>query len=491
MVRSISRTPVSGCGISSLPSLPSRSRKTIAEAAKGFSDDESLVLEYDWRFWARPAQLPPHGDWRYWLILAGRGFGKTRAGAEWVRDQVATGRRRIALVGPTAADVRDVMIEGESGLLNICPPWATPVYQPSRRRLVWPNGAMAFLYSAQEPERLRGPQHEAAWADELAAWAYGQETWDQLQFGLRLGGDPRCVITTTPKPLPLVRQLLADPACAVTRGSTYENRANVPAAFIERIVRRYEGTRLGRQELHAELLVDAPGALWPYETIAACRTAKAPDMQRVVVAVDPSGSTGADEGDQQGVVVAGLGVDGLGYVLADYSCRLSPQGWGRRTIEAFDAFSADRIVAEKNYGGDMVRFTIQAVRPTAPVVLVSASRGKMVRAEPVSALYEQGRVRHVVADPAENPLHELEEEMRHATGSGYLGEGSPNRLDALVWALTDLFLAEQGAGAAFLELARRDLAEGTALAGQVVQVPAPGSVEWARMIEETTGAEGD
>jgi phage terminase large subunit-like protein len=486
VARSTSRTPANGSGINSLPSLPSRRRKAIAKASEQLDDEEALILEYEWPFWARPAQLPPPGDWRYWLILAGRGFGKTRAGAEWVRAQVAAGRRRLALVGPTAADVRDVMVEGESGLLNISPPWARPVYQASRRRLVWPNGAIAFLYSAQEPERLRGPQHEAAWADELAAWTYGQEVWDQLQFGLRLGSDPRCVITTTPKPLPLVRQLIVDPVCVVTRGSTYDNRANMPAAFIERIIKRYEGTRLGRQELHAELLIDAPGALWPYETILACRTTSAPDLRRVVVAVDPSGSNGADEGDQQGIVVAGLGVDGRGYVLADRTCRLSPQGWGRRAIEAFDAFAADRIVAEKNYGGEMVRFTLQAVRKTAPVVLVNASRGKMLRAEPVSALYEQGRIRHVVPDLADNPLAELEDEMRHATSGGYVGEGSPNRMDALVWALSDLFLAEETAGSAFLELARRDLAGEARAAPRAggAANPAPGSLEWTRLAAE-------
>jgi phage terminase large subunit-like protein len=219
-----------------LSSLPLRRRRAIAKAIDGLSEEEALLLLYDWPFWARPTQLPPPGDWRYWLILAGRGFGKTRAGAEWVRAQVAAGRRRIALVGPTAADVRDVMVEGESGLLNVAPPWDKPVYQPSKRRVVWPGGAVAFLYSAQEPERLRGPQHDAAWADELAAWTYGQQAWDQLQFGLRLGADPRAVITTTPKPLPLVRQLCADPDCVVSRGSTYDNRANVPHAFIDRII---------------------------------------------------------------------------------------------------------------------------------------------------------------------------------------------------------------------------------------------------------------
>jgi phage terminase large subunit-like protein len=426
---------------------------------KSFDPHEKVAFDYEWERWARKSQLPPPGDWRYWLILAGRGFGKTRAGAEWVRAQVNAGRRRIALIGPTVADVRDVMVEGESGLLNIIPPELRPSYQPSRRRIVWPGGAMAFLYSAEQPERLRGPQHDAAWADELAAWSKGQETWDQLQFGLRLGDDPRAVVTTTPKPLPLVRNLFADPSCAVTRGSTYDNAANVPEAFLARIVARYERTRLGRQELHAELLDEIPGALWPYEILLGARVPSHPDLRRVVVAVDPSGSNGADEGDQQGIVVAGLGVDGLGYVLADRTCRLSPEGWGRRAIEAFDAFGADRIVAEKNYGGDMVRFTIQTVRGSAPVALVTASRGKIVRAEPIAALYEQGRIKHVIPDLAENPLAELEDELRHATTTGWLGEGSPNRLDALVWALTELFLTEPPKGSAFLELARREMRE--------------------------------
>lgn len=452
----------------------------IAKESETFGGHEAAVFEQDWSCWGRPAQLAPPGDWRIWLILAGRGFGKTRAGAEWVQAQVEIGRRRLALIGPTAADVRDVMVEGESGLLSINPPRLRPRYQPSRRRLIWPDGAVAFLYSAQEPERLRGPQHDGAWADELAAWSQPQAVWDQLQLGLRLGPDPKCVVTTTPKPIPLLRQLVSDPSAIVSRGSTYDNKANMPAAFIERIIRRFEGTRLGRQELHAELLFDVPGALWSHGIIDGCRVRTAPDLQRIVVAVDPSGSSGGDEGDQQGVIVAGLGVDGRGYVLADRTCRLSPQGWGRRAIEAFDAFAADRIVAEKNYGGEMVRFTLQAVRKTAPVVLVNASRGKMLRAEPVSALYEQGRIRHVVADPADNPLAELEEEMRHATTAGYLGEGSPNRLDALVWALTDLFLAEETAGAAYLELARRDLASDGAAEPDRASDPAPGSMEWAR-----------
>lgn len=437
-------------------------RKEIAKAIEGLDGKTKLSLEYDWSFWARSAQLPPPGDWRYWLILAGRGFGKTRAGAEWVRGQVAAGRQRIALVGRTIADVRDVMVEGPSGLLAVCPPWDRPRFRPSQGRLVWPNGAMAVLYSAEEPERLRGPQHDAAWADELAAWARIQAAWDQLQFGLRQGDDPRCVITTTPKPLPLLRQLVSDPLCVVARGSTYDNRANLAPAFIERIIKRYEGTRLGRQELHAELMGDIIGALWPYETILACRVAAHPELRRVVVAVDPSGSSGDDEGDSQGMVVAGIGIDGRGYVLADLTCRLSPEGWGRRAVEAFDAFGADRIVAEKNFGGDMVRATIQTVRKTTPVTLVNAARGKIARAEPVSALYEQGRIRHVIPDLADNLLVELEEEMRHASTSGYQGEGSPNRMDALVWALSELFLADPTPGAAFLEIARTDLEQWSA-----------------------------
>ena len=447
-------------------------RQALLKAIEHPNDRGAAATRYNWWAISRYAQRPPEGDWRYWLILAGRGFGKTRAGAEWVRAQVAAGARRIALVGPTAADVRDVMVEGESGLMNIFPPGEGPRYQPSRRRLVWRGGAMAFLYSAQEPERLRGPQHDAA-------WAHGQAAWDQLQFGLRLGADPRCVITTTPKPTPLLRQLVSDPDCEVTRGSTYDNRMNLPKAFINRIIKRYEGTRLGRQELHAEILDDIPGALWPNETLLAARVAGHPDLRRVVVAVDPSGSNGADDGDQQGIVVAGIGVDGLGYVLADHTCKLSPRGWGRRAVAAFDEFGADRIVAEKNYGGDMVRFTIQTVRKTAPVSLVSASRGKVVRAEPVSALYEQGRIRHVIPDPADNRLAELEDELRHATSNGYLGEGSPNRMDALVWALTDLFLAEELPGAGYLELARRE-SVAAEVAAEAAPNHAPGSVEWLR-----------
>lgn len=425
--------------------------RLLKEIEPDLDDDQRALIAFEWHIWARPEQVAPAGDWRRWLILAGRGFGKSRAGAEWVREQVAAGKRRIALVGPTAGDARDVMVEGVSGIMSICPPWDRPNYEPSKRRLTWPNGAMATLYSAEEPERLRGPAHDACWADELAAWGQCRETWDQLQFGLRLGDDPRCCITTTPKPVGVVQELNRDPGCIVTRGSTYDNKVNLAPQFIDTIIRRYEGTRLGRQELHAELLEDVPGALWPLETLIGCHVAKHPDLQRVVIAVDPSGSNGDDDGDAQGIVAMGLGVDGIGYVLSDRTCKMSPAGWGSQVVQAYDFHSADKIVAEKNYGGEMVAHTIETIRKGLRIELVSATRGKVIRAEPVAALYEQGRIKHLVPHaepgyPQDNPLAELEEEMRLVNPGGYMGEGSPNRMDALVWAATELFLQPNADG---------------------------------------------
>jgi len=264
---------------------------------------EANAFEYDWRYRARPEQLPPAGSWRVWLLMAGRGFGKTCSGAEWVRAEVKAGRRRIALVGPTAADARNVMVEGASGILAISPDRERPLYEPSKRRLTWPNGAVATTYSADEPERLRGPQHEAGWCNELAAWRY-PEAWDMLMFGMRLGADPRTVVTTTPRPAKLIRDLVRDPICVVTRGSSYENRGNLAPAFFDQIIRKYEGTRLGRQELDAELLEDTPGALWSHGSIEASRLRSAPAMTRVVVAIDPAVTSG-DEADETGIIVAG------------------------------------------------------------------------------------------------------------------------------------------------------------------------------------------
>ena len=418
----------------------------------GFDTGEQRSLANAWEeLWARPSQLPPPGDWRVWLLLAGRGFGKTRSGAEFVRARVETGlAARIALVGPTAADVRDVMIEGDSGLLAVASHNERPLYEPSKRRLTWPNGAVALAFSADEPERLRGPQHDLAWCDELASWRYAA-AWDNLLLGLRLGADPRAVVTTTPKPNRLVRDVLASPGTVVTRGTTFDNADNLAPAFLDSIVRRYAGTRLGRQELEAELLDDVPGALWSRDAIEAARVAAAPDLSRIVVAIDPAASAG-EGADETGIVVAGLAHDGQVYVLDDRSGRMSPRAWALKAVAAYKSFAADRIVAEVNNGGDMVEATLRSVESDAPFRALRASRGKAIRAEPVAALYEQGRVHHVGCFAAlEDQLCGFTADFdRAASGT------SPDRLDALVWAVTDLMANRD---AAILDYYRR-LSEG-------------------------------
>lgn len=414
-------------------SLPREQREEII---RSLSPEELVSLEYDWRFWARPNQLEPPGNWRTWLVLAGRGFGKTRTGAEWIRSKAESGRyRRMALVAPTAADARDVMIDGESGIMAISPPWFRPVYEPSRRRLVWPNGAIATLYSAEEPDRLRGPQHDAAWCDELAAWKR-PEAWDMLLMGLRLGPDPRVIVTTTPRPTKIIRSLVAAKTTHVTRGATYENAANLAPAFLEQILEQYEGTRLGLQEIYAEILDDVPGALWKRDILDDLRVIKAPDLKRIVVAIDP-GIGDNEENAETGIVVAGLGYDGHGYVLADVSIRGTPDAWARAAVTAYYQYDADRIIGETNNGGDMVEYTVRTVDPTVPFKRVHASRGKYARAEPISALYEQGKVHHV------GVFKELEDQMCNWVP----GAKSPDRLDALVWALTELMVKERGAKA--------------------------------------------
>lgn len=411
--------------------LPDDERRRLLDE---LTDSEAEDLLHDWAFWARANQIAPTGDWRTWLILAGRGFGKTRTGAEWVRAEVEANRRgRLALIGATAADVRDVMVEGESGIMATARPSFRPIYEPSKRRVTWPNGAIATTYSADEPDRLRGPQHDGGWADELAAWRR-PEAWDMFLFGLRLGPDPRSVVTTTPRPTKIIKDLLAAATTHTTRGATYDNLDNLAPAFAEQIITKYEGTRLGRQELYAEVLTDTPGALWTYAMLEARRPAP-DDLVRIVVAIDPSGGKDA-ENDEQGIGVAGLGADGRGYVLADRSCKLSPDGWGRRAVQTYVDHQADLIVYEKNYGGDMVEAVIQTAAAAIGVTVVTravvASRGKRVRAEPVAALYEQGRVSHTDVFP------ELEDEM--TTWTPESGR-SPNRMDWLVWALTELMLA--------------------------------------------------
>lgn len=431
---------------SSLALLPEPLRNRLVWS---LSRSQALQIKFDWSYRARDAQLPPAGDWRVWLLLAGRGFGKTRTGAELVRARVeAQTARRIALVAPTAADARDVIVEGESGLLAIAPPGGRPLYEPSKRRLTWPNGAVATIFSADEPERLRGPQHDFAWCDELAAWRY-PEAWDMLMFGLRLGGDPRAVVTTTPRPTRLVRSLLDDPKVVVSRGRTAENHAYLAPAFLDQIVRRYEGTRLGRQELDAELLDDMPGALWQRGLIEAARTSAIPELLRVVVAIDPA-ATSHEHADETGIIVAGRNAAGDGYVLGDASGRYGPAEWARTAIAACRAHRADRIVAEVNNGGEMVEATLRTIDPNVPFAAVRASRGKVARAEPVAALYEQGRIHHIGAFPT------LEDQMCAFTSdfdraaAGY----SPDRVDALVWGLTDLFI-EPRAGDGIFEAYRQ------------------------------------
>jgi phage terminase large subunit-like protein len=430
---------------------------TDAEREAVLRDLDMDQLEWDWSFWGRPPQHEPPGRWTTWLIMAGRGFGKTRAGGEWVRRAV-TGKTphsrgrygRLAIVAETAADARKVVVEGESGILAVHPPAFRPEYKPALRQLTWPNGATAHLYNATAPDELRGPQHDAAWCDELAKWRYAQETYDQLQFGLRLGRDPRQLITTTPRPIAIIRDLLKDDRelnpkgnVVVTRGSTYDNRSNLPESFYTNIVRKFEGTRLGRQELRAEVLDDVPGALWTRAMLDGLRKKAAeplPDFRRVIVGVDPSGTSGDSDGNSNevGIVAAAKGVDGHAYVLGDYTCDLSPEGWGRRVIETYKRHDADRVVAETNYGGAMVEAVLRSIDRKVSYKTVTASRGKVVRAEPIAALYEQGKVHHVGAFP------ELEDQLCAFTGAGYVGEGSPDRGDALVWALTELMLTGSG-----------------------------------------------
>lgn len=401
------------------------------------SPSEALRLLYAWQFWARRNQLTPTNiDWFVWLVLAGRGFGKTRTGAEYVRGEVEAGYNgRIHLIAPTAADVRDVMIEGESGLLEVCPPWNRPKYEPSKRRLTWPNGATAITFSAEQPERLRGPQAGLVWADEVGAWRY-PETWDMAMFGLRAGLDPKAVVTTTPRPTPLVKELVSMDGVVITKGNTYDNAANLAPAFYSHIIKKYEGTRLGKQEIHAELLEDTPGALWNLDLIDAHRFTlkefQAIELVRIAISIDPAVTSKQETSNETGIIAAGIDKDGEGYILADRSGIYTPLGWAKKAFELFGRLKADRIVAEVNNGGDLVEANLRAVHKRVPYTKVHASRGKRVRAEPVMALYEQGLVHHV------GVFAVLEDQM--TTWDAEDGSPSPDRLDALVWCLTYLML---------------------------------------------------
>jgi phage terminase large subunit-like protein len=394
-----------------------------------------------WGYAARAAQWPPDGDWATWLILAGRGFGKTRAGAEWVRMQAeAHPKARIALVATSYHEARAVMVEGESGLLAIEPDKERIRFEPANRRVVWANEAQALLFSAGEPESLRGPEHQFAWCDEIGKWPKGMEAWDNLMMGLRSGSHPRVVATTTPRAVPLVRKLIGEAGTVVTRGRSADNAAHLAPAFLVRMAETYAGTRFGRQELDGELIEDIEGALWSRADIEACRVREAPALVRVVIGVDPPAGAGASS-DACGIVVAGVDADGCAYVLADASVQgVGPERWARAVADAAERWGADRVVAEANNGGAMVESVLLAADGGLPVRRVHASHGKVARAEPVQALYARGRVFHVGGFP------ELEDEMCGLMlGGGYEGPGrSPDRADALVWALTELLLTKRG-----------------------------------------------
>ena len=446
--------------------------KAAPELLRGMSRADLIDLAWNWYANARLDQIAPEGDWSTWLLLAGRGFGKSRTGAEWVRSKAMAGIGPIGLIAPTAADARDVIVEGPAGILAISPPDERPLYEPSKRRLTWPNGVTASLFSADEPDRLRGPQHAICWLDELAAYSNPQAVWDMMSFGLRLGSNPQALITTTPRPIPLLRKLIDDSKTVLTRGSTRDNTNNLAPSFVDQIEARYAGTRLGRQELEGEILEDTPGALWTRAVLDdAFSDEPVPHLVRVVVAVDPSGSDG-ETGDSQGIVVCGVSRDNVGYVLADVSTRASPNVWARLVVEAFNRYGADRVVAERNFGGAMVEAVLRAAAPNLPITLVTASRGKAVRAEPVAALYEQRRVKHI------GSVSELEDQMVMMTASGFTGQGSPDRVDALVWAFTDLMVGPQLSGWVLLEQARRDIDNAAKPSEPARPQYAPGSVEW-------------
>jgi len=383
-------------------SLPESERIDILSK---LSDEQVLGLRYDWNFWARPSQKLPSGSWFCWLLRSGRGYGKSRTGSETVIQWAMQGYSPIALVGQTKADVGDTMVEvGDSSILKVAPPWFRPAYEPSKRRLVFPNGVICFIYSGDEPDQLRGPQHMKAWVDELAKFKYPQETWDNLEFGLRKGDNPQVVCTTTPRPIKIIRDLIADKRTVETRGNTLDNASNLNPQYLERVVSKYQGTRLGRQELNGDILDDNPEALWKRKDIDDYRVRQTPQLSLVVVGVDPAVTSKAGS-DDTGIIVAGKGIDGHGYILGDYTVHTTPQKWAEAAITAYHQHQANKIIGEVNNGGDLVELNIKTVDPSVRFESVHASRGKATRAEPISALYEQGKVHHFGTFP------ELEDQM--------------------------------------------------------------------------------
>lgn len=412
------------------------------------TESQCTALLHNWDFLARPKQLPPSGTWSFWLVLAGRGFGKTLTGAQWaIRKAREMPGSHGALVAATSKDARKTMLSADSrhvadmpGILAISPPDFIPKYEPSNRQLTWPNGTIGTLYTAEEPDRLRGPQHHWGWVDEVATWAGQQDAWDQLMFGMRLGDHPQTCITTTPRPIPLLKQLIKHKRAVTTRGSTFENRGNLAPSFLEHLVSQYQGTRLGRQELYAEILDDVVGALWTREMIDKARQTTAPrEWWKIVVGVDPAVSV-SEKSAETGIVVDGADMQGNGWCLADLSGKFTPVEWATRAVNAFWHYQADCIVCEVNNGGDMVASTIAQVDGRVPVETVHATRGKMTRAHPISALYEQGRFFHLHIEDEDriSSLDTLEDQLCSYAPDSM--QASPDRMDAHVWAAWKLFV---------------------------------------------------
>lgn len=398
--------------------------------------DPNFVL-HNYELLARPKQKFPTGNWLTWLIKSGRGFGKTFVGANWVIHKAKTQKYPIAIIGKNSADVRDVQVEvNESSILKQSPSWFMPEYQPSKRRLVWPNGVIGILYSAEDPDLLRGPQHGSVWADEFAKYQYPKELWDNVLFGLRLGDNPQAVITTTPRPIKTLIEIAKDPNTVITTGSTFENRSNLSSIALEELYKKYNGTRLGRQELYGEILTDVPGALWTYTNLDKYRITKSPELKEIIIAIDPA-MTANETSNETGIVVCGIDDNSHGYLLEDVSGIYQPVDWARKVESLYTKYQANRIVAEVNQGGDLVKSNLDMYcksqgKPLLPFTSVRATRSKYIRAEPIATLYEQGRVHHV------GTFAELEDQLCNWLP----GDNSPDRLDATVWGFTYLLVKE-------------------------------------------------
>lgn len=413
----------------------------------GLTERQYQELMYDWKFWGRKEQQLPPGLWFILAHISGRGAGKTRTGAETVRIWAGDKNDppiRIAIVAESAADARDIMIEGESGILGVSPPWNMPIYEPSKRRITWPNGSVGIVFSGDKPAQLRGPQFHKAWVDEIAKFQYPEDSWDNLEFGLRLGDNPQVIVTTTPRPIKLIKNFVRDPQAIIVTTSTYANYANLAKTFIQRVVKKYEGTRVGRQELHAEILQEVAGSLWTMEMIENNRLklSEAPTLdsyERIVIGVDPAMSHEDDSNETGLVVCAARGKEGekTGYVIEDASGQYTTGGWVKQVKHLFHKYHASRIVAENNQGGELVKTVMHNADDTLPVRLVFAIEGKGGRAEPISLLMEQNKIKHI------GQFVEMEDQMVITTPEGYLGTGSPDRMDAMVHAMRDLMLGFQ------------------------------------------------